>query len=188
MLTKYLLDILNVTILQKRSNVRSEDRLHTEPVAVLMPAPCMPKENVAAYMEGYLIKKYPLNSCRTCFQMFQVQTLLETSHMSQCELLRFKTFKETNCLVYPSVAFANFVQTLETFGCIFGVVMHMSDFLKTLCKNTEKDTTLHRCGNPDCLLRIQNCVKLYMTVGIHHALKISNIGRTCGQKRNHTML
>ena len=65
----------------------------------------------------------------------------------------------------------------------------MNDLLKTLCKSTEKDATqLHRCGNPDCLLMIQNCVKLYMTVKIHHALKISKIGRTYSQKRNHKML
>ena len=106
--------------------------------------------------------------------MFQVQTLPETSPVFYYELLRFKTFKGTNCLVYPSAAFANFVQTLETaFGCIFGGVMHMNDLLKTLCKSTKKDATqLHRCGNPDCLLRIQNYVKLYMTVRIHPALKI----------------
>ena len=34
----------------------SEDRLSTEPVTVAMPAPSMPKKNVAAYMAGHLIK------------------------------------------------------------------------------------------------------------------------------------
>ena len=122
--------------------------------------------------------------------MFQVETLPETSPVSHYELLRFKTFKETNCLVYPSATFANFVQTLETtFGCIFGGVIHMNDLLKTLCKSTKKDATqLHRCSNPDCLLRIQNCSKLFMTVRIHHTLKISSIGRTYGQKRSCKML
>ena len=175
---------------KKRSNERSEDRLSTEPVTVTMPPHSMPKKNVAAYMAGYLIKKYPLNSCTTCFQMFQVQTLLETSAVSWYELQRFKTFKGTNFLVYPSAAFGNLVQTLETtFGCIFGGVMHMNDLLKTLCNSMEKDATqLHRCDNPANLLRIQNCVKLYMTVRIHHALKISNIDRIYGQKRNCKML
>ena len=108
---KILLDISNVTILQKRRNERSEDRFSTEPVTVAMPAPSMPKKYIAAYMVGYLIKKYPKNSCTTSFQMFQVQTLPETSNVSYYELLRFKTFKGTNCLVYPSATFAKFVQT-----------------------------------------------------------------------------
>ena len=53
---KILLDISNVTILQNRSNERSEDRLSSEPVTVAMPAPSMPKKNVATYLAGYLIK------------------------------------------------------------------------------------------------------------------------------------
>ena len=53
---KILFDISNVTILQKRSNERSEDRLGTGPVTVVMPAPSMPKNNFAAYMAGHLIK------------------------------------------------------------------------------------------------------------------------------------
>ena len=152
-----MLDISNVKILQKRSNERSEDRLSIEPVTVAMPAPSMPKKkkSVAAYMAGYLIK-ISIEQLHNLLSNVSGANSTCTSNVIQYELLRLKTFKETICLVHPSVAFANFVQTLETtFCCIFGGVMHMNDLLKTLGKSTEKDVTqLHRCGNPDCLLRI----------------------------------
>ena len=72
---------------------------------------------------------------------------------------------------------------------MFGVVMHMDNLLETLCKSTQKEVLLvHKCDNKNCLMRFYDSVKLYMTVRIHHALKISNIGMTYGHKRNQKML
>ena len=77
--------------------------------------------------------------------------------------------------MYPSTDFANFVQALETLFCaIFGDVMHMNDLLKTLCKNAEKEVThLQKCGSLEGKKkRLHDTVKLYVTVGIHYAIKI----------------
>ena len=68
-------------------------------------------------------------------------------------------------MIYPSVAFPNYVQTMETLFCsIFGGVMHQNDLPKTLCKTVEKDVTeLHKHGITQCLHRLHQYVKLYMT-------------------------
>ena len=73
---------------------------------------------------------------------------------------------------------------METLFCsIFGAVLHQNDLLKALCKTVEKDfTELHKCGITQCLHRLCQYVKLYMTVRIHHALKILNIGMTYTHK------
>ena len=99
----------------------TQTTLVIEPVTAAMPAPSIPKKNVVAYMAGYLIKRYPVDNCITCRQMFKIESLPESNPESSYELLRFKTYKETNCLVYPSDAFTNFIRTLETiFSSIFG--------------------------------------------------------------------
>ena len=99
---------------------------------------------------------YPIDNCSTCSDLLKVDNLPETSPVSHYELLRFKTYKETHCLIYPSIAFSNFVQTMETLFCsIFGGVMHQNYLLKTLCKTLEKDITeLHKCGITQCLHKL----------------------------------
>ena len=67
--------------------------------------------------------------------------------------------------------------------------MHMNAVLTTLCKSTEKDLLQWlTCDNPLCLERFHQYVKLYMTVRIHHALKMSIIGKTYSQERNRKFL
>ena len=67
--------------------------------------------------------------------------------------------------------------------------MYQDDLLKTLCINAEKEMLhVHQCGKSACLTRLQQQVKLYMTIRIHHAIKISNIGMSSGHKRNRKML
>ena len=160
-----------------------------DPLIAAMPPPSLPKKNVVAYMAGYLIKRHPVDSCATCMKLCKLQSLPESDPVSQYELIRCNMYKDTSRLVFPSTEFTNFVQAIKsTFSCIFGGVMHMKDLLKTLCKSTDNEITyMHRCDTSDCLARIHNTVKLYMTVRIHHALKISNIGKIYG-KRNRKML
>ena len=190
---KILLDISNVTILQKagkRKKKKAPGRIETiEPLTVAMPAPSLPKSNVAAYMAGYLIKRYPVDDCTTCKQ-FKIASLPESSQHSYYELLQFKTYSTTDCLVYPSAAFIEFVQALEaTFSCIFAGIMHLTNVLQTLCKNSEKEVQeMYKCDNTECLTRFRECVKLFMTTRIHHAIKGSNIGVVHGYKRNRKML
>ena len=152
-----------------------------EPIAAKMPDLPVLKQNH---------RWYPINNCSTCSDLLKVDNLPETSPVSQYELLRFKTYKETHCLIYPSITFSNFVQTMEMLFCsICGGVMHHSDLLKALCQTAEKDIAeFHKCGITQWLHRLQQYMKLYMTVRIHHVLKVSNIGIMYGHKRNRKML
>ena len=106
--------------------------------------------------------------------------LFISHYINSTSIMNPSLFKEMHCLIYPSIAFSNFVQTMETLFCsIFCGVMHQNYLLKTLCKTVEKDITeLHKCGITQSLHRLHQYVKLYMIVRIHHALKISNIGMT----------
>ena len=161
-----------------------------EPFTVAMPAPSLPKKNVVAYMAGYLLNRYPVDSCETCTKLYKLHSLPESSSTSVYELLRCNMYKDSSNLKFASVIFTEFVQTLETVFCfLFGGAMHMSNVLQTLCKSTEKEVqNLDKCGQKECLQRLHNCVKLYMTVRIHHAIKVSNISAAHGHKRNRKML
>ena len=188
--TDKMLEISNITIEQKKGKQTNEDSLPVQPVLVAVPAPSLPKRNVVAYMTGYLIKRYPLESCVTCTELFKLASLPESSPVSDYELIRCKLYTDASSLVFPSATFTGFVQTLETtFSSIFGGVMHTNNLMKCLCKSVENDVIqLHKCGNPDCLKRLFDCVKLYMTARIHHALKVSNITKVRGHKKNRKML
>ena len=124
-------------------------------------------------MARYLMKWYPVDDGATLNQVFKLQILPEASPVSHYKLLRFKTYKKTNCLVYPNTDFANFVQALETLFCaISGGVLHMNDLLKTLCKNAEKEVThLHKCGRSECEKRLHDIVNYTWLLGFILPLK-----------------
>ena len=187
-----LLDISNVTVLQKHTKATSQPQNIpcTELITMALPPPTIEKQNVVSYMADYLIRKYPIDNCEICCNLLKVEMLPESSSSSQYKLIRFKTYKEKGCLVYLNILFSNFVQHMELLFCaLFGGIMHMKDLLQTLCKSVEKEViNLHKCGNVVCLERLHQYVKLYMSVRIHHALKISNIGKTYSHKRNRKML
>ena len=148
------------------------------------------KKNVVSYIAGYLIKRYPHENCGHCHDLLMIEKLPEPSSVSQYKLPRFKTYREMNCLVYPSIVFSDFVQSIEDLFCaLLGGVMYEKDLLKTLCSNVGNETSqIYKCGNVHCFVRLKEYVKLYMTVRIHHAIKISNIGMSSGYKRNIKML
>ena len=95
-----------------------------------------------------------------------------------------------NCLVYLNIVFSDFVQSIEDLLCaLFGCVMYEKDLLKTLCSTAGNEIShIHKCANVHCFARLQEYVKLYMTVRIHHANKISDVGMSSGYKRNRKML
>ena len=81
---KILLDIANVTLLQKKSTTVGRDvAVNIEPFAVGMPAPSLEKKNVVAYMAGYLMKKYPLDNCSICKEMYKLEELPQSSPFSE---------------------------------------------------------------------------------------------------------
>ena len=82
-----------------------------------------------------------------------------------------------NCLVYPSIVFSDFVQSIEDLFCaLFGGVMYQKDLLHTLCSNAGNEISqIHKCGNVHCFARLQEYVKLYMMVRIHHAIKFPTL-------------
>ena len=170
---------------QHHKNIES-----TQLLKVAIPAPSLEKKNVVAYMAGYLIRRYPINNCDECHDRLLYDTLPEPSSASEYELLRSKTYKDMGALIYPTNVFSNFVQNMEDLFCaLFGGIMYEKDVLKTLCEHASSEIPqLIKCGNVHCTIRLHEYVKLYMTIRIHHAIKMSNIGMSSGHKRNRKML
>ena len=73
-----------------------------EPIPVAMPAPCVPKQNVVAYMAGYLIRQNPIDNPLTCSDLVKVDKLSETSPVSQYELLRSRPTRR-HIILYTQV-------------------------------------------------------------------------------------
>ena len=127
--------------MQKRLKRHHKAHPTIKPTTAAMPAPSVPKQNVVTYMAGCLIRKYPIDNCSTYSDLLKVENLPKISHVTQYELLRFKTYKETHCLIYQSIGFSNFVLTMETFFCsIFGGVIHQNDLLRH-CEKLLKKTS-----------------------------------------------
>ena len=115
----------------------------------------------------------------------------EYDELSAYEFLRNKTYKETGCLVYPTIAMVQFLEKLESLFCaIFEGIVHMPFILTRLCKSADKHCQFLTCTDIKCKLRVQNMVKLYMKVRIFHALKCSNAYNTEDKsiKQNRKML
>ena len=189
---KILLDISNFSVHQKKTkNVSMPQNIQfTHFLKMATPAYSEIRKNGVSYMAGYLIKRNPIENCDQCYDLLMIEKLPEPNSVSQYELLRFKTYREINCLVYPSIVFSDFVQSIEDLFCaLFGGVMYEKDLPKTLCSNAENEIShIHKCGNIHCFERLWEYVKLYITVRIHHAIKISNIGMSSGYKRNRKVL
>ena len=132
---------------------------------------------------------YPIENCDQCHDLLMIEKLPDPSSVSQYELLRFKTYREMSCLVYPSNVFSDFVHRIENlFFAMFGGVMYEKDLIKMLCSNADNEISqIHKCGSVHCFAKLQEYVKLYMSVRIHHAIKISNMGMSSGYKRNRKM-
>jgi hypothetical protein len=68
-------------------------------------------DNVLAYMSGYILRKCGFNDgcgmCQTCSDLYTSVHLLPYSQLS---FLQEKAFKDTGCLVYPSMAFLAFTR------------------------------------------------------------------------------
>lgn len=187
---KILLDISNVTIQQQKAkhvSVSDTSTIDIDVAKMAVPPPSIEKKNIVSYMAGYLLRRYPVDDCDMCRDLLKQDQLPESSADSYYELIRHK---ETGKLMYPTITFSDFVQSLETIFCaLFGGIMYKPDLLQTLCKSVQEEVTpLFKCGNSNCLARLHHYVKLYMTVRIHFAIKVGNIGASQGHKRSRKML
>ena len=96
-----LLNISYVTILQKQAQ-----HIHTAPHSIssykltvmAIPTPSIPKQNDVSYMAGLLIRKYAVENCEMCCNLLKVEKLPKSSSVSQFELLRFQSYRESNYL------------------------------------------------------------------------------------------
>ena len=136
---KILLDISNVTILQKTNKPIStpQNIPNTDIIALTIPAPSIPKNNIMAYMAGYLLWRYPSDDCEMCTNILYIQNLPQSGPLSEYELLTFKAYRETNCLVYPSLLF---FKICPIFGNIILCTVWRSNVSEWLAQNT-----VHKC-------------------------------------------
>lgn len=192
---KVLLDISSLTIHQKKIKARSNPQILTDVtriVAVTTPDLSLPEKNVAAYISGYLLRKFPIDDCEFCSSFFEQKTFDESSEFSTHEYIRNKNYKSKGCLLIPTKAFATFVESLErSFNMIFPACMHLPGVLETLMKNSQKEIQdFEKCDKENCKARVRCMVKLYMKIKIYHTLKMSNISNhlSTGNKRNRKIL
>ncbi len=194
-LDKILLDISNVTFQGNPETppVQAERVPGSELASICTPPPSLPLQNVAAYMAGYLVRKFKIK-CTKCKEFLKINCLPESSEDSIYEFLRCKTYKETGCLVYPSEMFTKFFQNLEaTFNLTFPSIMHKVGLIGSLCKSCEHFVDRlylqTECDNDACKVTLHNIVKLYIKVKVHHVLKMNNIEKiTSSNKRNRKIL
>ena len=124
------------------------------------------------------VNKSILRSVLTkCYCISYPQSMMNCLHMS---FLRNRTYKETGCLVYPTIAMVQFLENLESpllCHCLKGLyICHLSSHD---CAKVQINTvSFLTCTDIKCKLRVQNMVKLYMKVRIFHALKCSNAYNT----------
>lgn len=133
-------------------------------------------DNVLAYMSGYILRKCGYNDkygmCQTCSDLYTSKHLLCCPEFS---FIQQKTFKDTGCLVYPSMTFLAFTRKLEQlFQNSYEKLQHSSGVLRRLCLFAHTNLDIAACGSATCDARLKYMVKLYMTVRIHSKVKFLN--------------
>ena len=155
-------------------------------VDVFTPPPDIAKQNVSAYISGYLLRKLKFD-CETCRQQLILTNLPDEEKYT---FLRHKSYSEYCGLIYPSSSLVNFVEKLEqTFTFAFEGCMHMHHVLSRLIKNTEHhDLEWMLCNSQTCIGKMHGIRQLYMKIRLHHALKMSNREDKNKGKRNRKYL
>ena len=132
---KILLDISNVAMAKYvKPAATNVEKLPTTDVALIITPPMLiPTKNFIAYLSGYLFQKIPIDNCEECTeQMLLPQLPSHYDELSVYEFMRNKTYQETGCLVYPTLAMVNFVENTENMFCaLFEGIVHMQ-FLLTM--------------------------------------------------------
>ena len=85
-------------------------------------------DNVLAYMSGYILRKFGFNDgCDMCQKCSDLCTSVHLLPNPQFSFLQQKAFKDTGCLVYPSMTFLAFTRKLEQlFQNSFDKLQHSS--------------------------------------------------------------
>ena len=140
--------------------------------------PCNLTENIATYMAGYLLKRFPLDKCSTCFE----DCMRGDDVGERFNFIDKKAYVEKSGLVFPNEIFAILVDELENlFNIVFPFVMHTGNILRELMHHVHNICkSFGRCINTECKDRILKTALLYMKIQIHHAVKTSQTGSTGG--------
>ena len=157
-------------------------------IMMMKPVTSIPKQNIVAYIAGYLLKRCAFKDCDECANML---TFSQPPAEPLYEFLKNKAYKENSALVYPTQRVIQFVDELETiFVNLFETVVHSPGVMMRLCKNAEfLFERFVTCNSPKCVSKVQNLVKMYMKLRMFFALKLSNReNRKAGTKRNRKMI
>ena len=157
---KMLLDISSIAMAKYvKPAATNVEKLPITDIALITTPPMSQK--VLLHVSGYLLQKIPIDNYQECTEQMLLPRL--PSHydeLSVYEFLRNKTCQETGCLVYPTLAMANFVENLENMFCtLFEGIVHVPFLLTRLCKSTDEYCQFLTCTEIKCKLRVQNMVK-----------------------------
>ncbi len=130
-----LLDISSVAMAKTTTTVR-KDALATDSAADCNTPLALPMQNVAVYMAGYLLRKFPFDKYADCEKLFKLEEIPDSQ---EYQFLKYKTYKETGSLVSPAPAFVAFVQNLEgLFISTFTAIVHMPVVVGRLCNTAHQ--------------------------------------------------
>ena len=182
--------LLDLTSLKSQSAAPQQPETQKLPgiefVHVFAPPPDIAKQNICAYMAGYLLRKAKI-SCDRCQQQLILKKLPSTE---KYKFLENKAYIKEGGLVYPTEVVIKFLEDLEiVFNRAFEGVMHLKGVIRRLCLNAEDVCqSWLLCTDKDCFKKVQGMMFLYMKVRVHHALKMSNSEDKNKGKRNRKYL
>ena len=157
-------------------------------IMLMKPLTNMSKQNIEAYIAGYLLRRAGFKDCTTCSEQL---IYIKPPETELYQFLRNKAYKEENTLVYPTESVIGLIDDLENiFLKLFEAVMHSQGVLLRLCKNAEQCcTNFLTCSNSVCVSKLYYVIKLYMKIRMFHSIKVSNQeNKKAGSKRNRKML
>jgi len=136
------------------------------------------------YFAGYIVKKIALKVCGMCFQLMKEDNSSKPEHL----FITNKTYCSEAQLITPSTLMIDIFHQLETsYKSVCEEIFHKSCVRKTLVKLLHVSQT--RRALPLCEDCIMHFTKLFVTIRIHHSLRLSSqTFQATNMKRNRKIL
>ena len=167
--------LLQVQKMSEHSELQNESasNIHVQEESVGNPS--VTDLNISAYMGGYLLRKYPPNSCSICTNDLILSASPNVTDSSYT-FLGHKAYSQNCLLIQPSKRVIDFVERLEkVFNCSFESVAHMHGVLRRLAHLVADDCDdLICCEQDACRTRGIKIGHLYLKIRLFHALKTWN--------------
>ena len=156
--------LLQVQRILEQSDHSNETSLNVHVPEESVGNPSATDLNVSAYMGGYLLRKYPPNSCQICTSYLILSGSPSETDSTCYTFLGHKAYSQNCHLIQPSKIMIDFVETLEkTFKSLFESIAHMHGVLRRLDHLVaEQCKFLTDCDQYVCQARSEKIAHLYL--------------------------